>query len=332
MRFDKLTVVMTLYNYERFAAPCLDAYVAQTVYPFEILLVDDGSEDGTPAILREYAERYPDLFRVLLLPHVGLNPALTVAMKEVKTEFIYPAAADDFPRPGMIQALQQGYEINPNAGLVTMNYDLWLDDGRCLPDREPKPFRVDSGIKLSRAPEYLAPDELVRRILKSGTHPIGLAMYRLQDWLKSPAQNRNLRHYQDFLVNYSHALRGGIVHFPEPQLDFRLAVTSYGNQGRYNSLLEIATCRRFLEVLCEPGCDDIRQRFLNSQALGFLGWRLFLAALSLPTCWPYLSKLLSRRLLLTGTYLDLCYLLSPIYRYVAPYIRKKPGMHNVKPS
>ena len=60
----KVSVVCTAYNHEKYLRDALESFVGQeTDFPFEVLVNDDASTDGTAAILREYAERYPAIIR-----------------------------------------------------------------------------------------------------------------------------------------------------------------------------------------------------------------------------------------------------------------------------
>lgn len=60
----KVSVLCTAYNHEKYIRDALEGFVAQrTDFPFEVLVNDDCSADGTAEIIREYAARYPDLIR-----------------------------------------------------------------------------------------------------------------------------------------------------------------------------------------------------------------------------------------------------------------------------
>ena len=59
-----VTVQCLVYNHEPFLRKCLDGFVMQeTTFPFEVLVHDDASTDGSAAIIREYAERYPEIIK-----------------------------------------------------------------------------------------------------------------------------------------------------------------------------------------------------------------------------------------------------------------------------
>ena len=69
-----ISVVIPLYNKEKEIARTLRSVLAQTSQPLEIIVVDDGSTDGTPGLLRRYAERDPRII-VVSTPNRGVARA-----------------------------------------------------------------------------------------------------------------------------------------------------------------------------------------------------------------------------------------------------------------
>lgn len=63
----KVSVICLAYNHEKYIRRCLDGFVMQkTTFPFEVLVHDDASTDGTADIIREYAEKYPEIIKPVL--------------------------------------------------------------------------------------------------------------------------------------------------------------------------------------------------------------------------------------------------------------------------
>lgn len=59
----KVSIIVPVYNTEKYLAQCLDSIINQSLKDIEILCVDDGSTDSSPEILKEYAKKdstYPD--------------------------------------------------------------------------------------------------------------------------------------------------------------------------------------------------------------------------------------------------------------------------------
>ena len=61
-----VSIICTSYNYAEFIERAIDSFLAQEVdFPYEIILVDDCSTDNSRAIIQSYAQKHPDLIRVL---------------------------------------------------------------------------------------------------------------------------------------------------------------------------------------------------------------------------------------------------------------------------
>ena len=59
-----VSILCATYNHENYIREALDGFVSQkTNFPFEVLVHDDASTDGTAAIIREYAQKYPDIIK-----------------------------------------------------------------------------------------------------------------------------------------------------------------------------------------------------------------------------------------------------------------------------
>ena len=58
-----ISIIIPVYNVEAYLADCLDSILAQTFESFEVILVDDGSTDGSPAIAQKYADAHSEQIR-----------------------------------------------------------------------------------------------------------------------------------------------------------------------------------------------------------------------------------------------------------------------------
>ncbi len=108
-----ISVVVVNWNGRHLLAECLDALLAQTLPPSEILLVDNGSQDGSV----EWVERhYP---QVTLLPqaeNLGFARGNNVALERVKTPYVALINNDAVAAPDWLEQLHAALEANPQAG------------------------------------------------------------------------------------------------------------------------------------------------------------------------------------------------------------------------
>lgn len=99
-----VSVVVPVYKVELYLRDCLDSLLAQTYTNLEIILVDDGSPDGCPAICDEYASR-DHRIRVIHKNNGGISDARNCGMDVAAGERILFVDSDDIIAPGMIEAL-----------------------------------------------------------------------------------------------------------------------------------------------------------------------------------------------------------------------------------
>jgi Glycosyltransferases involved in cell wall biogenesis len=95
-----VSVVCTTYNQEAFIGQAVDSFLAQRLsVPYEIIIHDDASTDSTPEILKGYAERYPDVIKVIQQQSNKYSTGQRVfdlAVCHARGEYIAPCEGDDF--------------------------------------------------------------------------------------------------------------------------------------------------------------------------------------------------------------------------------------------
>lgn len=90
----RLSVVVPVYNVEDYLAECLESLLAQTFADYEIVMVDDGSTDGSGAIAESFAKRHEHI-RVVHTANGGLGAARNAGVKYAEGEFLAFADSDD---------------------------------------------------------------------------------------------------------------------------------------------------------------------------------------------------------------------------------------------
>ncbi len=92
----KVSIIIPAYNTEEYMAECLDSILNQTLEEIEIIVVDDGSADGTLAILRDYEKRFPEKIKVFHKENGGQASARNVALKYAQGEYLGFVDSDDW--------------------------------------------------------------------------------------------------------------------------------------------------------------------------------------------------------------------------------------------
>ncbi|MFT3877632.1 MAG: glycosyltransferase family 2 protein [Propioniciclava sp.] len=117
-----VTVLMPVYNGEQYLAEAIDSVLTQDAADFELLVIDDGSTDGTPEILRSYTD--PRL-RVVRVDHLGLIGALNHGLEVARGTFLSRTDADDLMSPGRLRRQLEHFEQHPATVACGTPYELF---------------------------------------------------------------------------------------------------------------------------------------------------------------------------------------------------------------
>lgn len=128
-----LTVVIPVYNVEKYLDRCLKSILIQEWKNYDIILVDDGSTDRSPQICDDYVEAY-DFISVIHKENGGLSEARNTGLSQAKGEYIYFPDSDDWLEPDTFIALAEALEsqkfdiISFNREFVKGEEDVIISD------------------------------------------------------------------------------------------------------------------------------------------------------------------------------------------------------------
>ena len=97
-----ISVIVPVYNVEKYLRHCVDSVLAQTYPDFELLLIDDGSPDACPQICDDYAARDPRV-RVIHKPNGGLISARNEGIRAARGDYVCILDGDDWASENMLQ-------------------------------------------------------------------------------------------------------------------------------------------------------------------------------------------------------------------------------------
>lgn len=100
-----ISVIVPVYNVKSYLSACLDSILNQDFDSYEIVVVDDGSTDGSGELAEQYASRHTDKIRVLHQENQGLGGARNTGIKDAKGEYVAFIDSDDWIRPNMLSTL-----------------------------------------------------------------------------------------------------------------------------------------------------------------------------------------------------------------------------------
>jgi glycosyltransferase involved in cell wall biosynthesis len=123
----KVSVIVCAYNAQKYLAATIDSVLDQTFRDFELVIVDDGSTDGTETLVRSYDGRGPIVYHKQA--NAGFGAARNKAVELARGEWIAIIDHDDVCLPDRLKLQLEAAARHPEVGLVFANSDFFKDDG-----------------------------------------------------------------------------------------------------------------------------------------------------------------------------------------------------------
>jgi glycosyltransferase involved in cell wall biosynthesis len=222
-----ISVLMAVYNGERYLRQAVDSVLAQTWEDFEFIIVNDGSTDSTPEILESYNDK-----RILVThtPNQGLTRALSLGVKLARGEFLARMDADDISLPDRLNLQKEFMDRHPGAVVVHGLVD-----------------RIDGfGRTIMRKAGNAHPDLVTRWYLVWQNH-----LYHSTAMIRKDIMDRyginyriQLRRTQDYDLWCKLSHLGGIVAVPRVILCHRIHPQSISHRMMRGHVNDVASCIR----------------------------------------------------------------------------------------
>ena len=127
----RVSVVMPVYNGERYLAEAIASILGQTFADFEFIIVDDGSTDGSARIIEPYAERDGRIRTIFLNSNVGRASARNRGIEVASGEFVAGFDCDDIALPDRLRRQVEHLDDNPAIGVLGST--MWVVDQALRP-------------------------------------------------------------------------------------------------------------------------------------------------------------------------------------------------------
>ena len=219
----KLSIIVPVYNAEKYLRPCLDSLIDQKLDDYEIIAINDGSRDSSESILKEYEVRYPDRFRFLTVENGGQGRARNLGLSLARGEYLGFVDSDDIVERDMYKKLLTAAE-QEGASLAVCDFRNFYEDGR-----EELCVRWDADNPVFAAGSCC--NKLFRRdAVEDIRYPEGL-------W------------YEDFSFSAKALLKAGkIAYVPEALYHYRCRESSTMNNNNAAKNLDILRVMEDLEI------------------------------------------------------------------------------------
>ena len=234
-----LTVCCAAFNQERYIRDALDSFVAQkTDFPFEVLVHDDASTDGTAAIIREYGEKYPGLIVPMLEEENQYSRGVKIynmMAPLAKGKYLAFCEGDDFwTDPRKLQKQVKFLEENPDYVLCVHN-TLWHDQ------MTGKKHNMFSGEQR---------DLTLSDVIRGSHYHTSSMVCRKELRTEMPPFTTMIPQMVDYPLSIYGALTGKIRYFPEVMSTYRfMAVGSWSSRMEVDVDRAVRTQQAAIQML-----------------------------------------------------------------------------------
>src|SRR5262245_46367261 len=166
-----VSVIITFWNSVRLLGEAVDSVLDQNYKNCEVVLVDDGSTDGSLKIAQEYSQRYPDKFSILHhagRQNCGVSASRNLGLSGARGKYVCFLDSDDVFLPGKIAREVAILKANPEAVVVCGAYHYWYSWTGLEKDR-PRDFTVTLGVTPEKV--HQPPSLLIHNLRAGGRKP-----------------------------------------------------------------------------------------------------------------------------------------------------------------
>jgi hypothetical protein len=217
----RVSVVLPVYNAERFVGEAIDSILAQTLTDLELIVIDDGSTDATAAILADRAAQDPRI-RLVTRENRGLTATLNEGVSIARAEYVAIMNADDVALAERLERQAAFLDAHPAVAAVGSQTRLILADGTAGPS-----------VSLPQSPAE------VRAFLPKASplaHPA--VMFRRAAVIAAGGYRPQIEPAEDYDLWLRLAERHDLANLPQVLLHYRV----HGGQATAGGFEAVATC------------------------------------------------------------------------------------------
>lgn len=213
-----ISVVLPVFNREKFIEDCIISVLNQTYTDFELLVVDDGSEDSTVEIV-EHLRNKDSRIKLIKASHKGVSSARNLAIEHSKGEYIFFIDSDDYIHPDLLKILSAKM-ADKEINMVFCRYTQ-------INEQKMKKIIYSSALPVNKKPHFeeFSEDKFMKMIIEEALPHIGAIGGRLfrKSAIDGILFNSQLIYTEDTAFIYEYALRKGKTAVCDEKLYYYIA-------------------------------------------------------------------------------------------------------------
>ena len=256
-----ISVILPVYNSERWLAKCIDSVLAQTISPVEIIAVNDGSTDASRSVL----EQYGNAVTIVDQPNSGAAAARNAAARAAQGEWLAFVDSDDTWDPAKLE--KQIALLGNHPGIVGIYC------GKCLTDAQGETIQASDACNTYWPSGQIFLPLLIGRL--TNCFSPSQAIVKRSHYFECGGFPENQRHAEDWSLWIKLSLYGPILYLIEPLVSYRRHPTSVSRdvEGDFGRLESRYRTLNSLESL-------LIERAVNQQITDIFEYELFQAGLA----------------------------------------------------
>ncbi len=225
MEPGKVSIILPSYNYQQFISEAVDSVLAQTYQKWELIIVDDGSSDASPEILKRYEREFPGKIRVYFHEgrlNKGLIETYRLGLEKCTSDYVAFIEADDVWLPENLAQKVAVLERHPDVAVVHSGVEMFGDDGLIRSLNEQYHWRKFLDSEIADKPFYAFPYLLHYNFIL--TFSSFVTRKKSLDGIDFSAKHDA---WFDWWLLAQLSLKGRFFYLPEAHLKWRVHAQSY---------------------------------------------------------------------------------------------------------
>ena len=142
----KVSVIVPVYNTEKYLKKCIDSLLNQTLKDLEIIIVNDSSPDDSQKIIDEYVTKFPDRIKSIVKENGGQGSARNLGLEASSGEYVGYLDSDDFVDIHMYEDMYN-IAIKDNSDIVDVGFYIYSESGKVIKEDIYRSERTPTNLK-----------------------------------------------------------------------------------------------------------------------------------------------------------------------------------------